>query len=406
MGIFTLLAVVVALPAFGADTVLLKAAQSEQSAVVATLEKLVNVESGTGDKVGIAEMGQLLEKELKALGFAVTRHKGTGKSVGDNLVGRLSGTGGKNLLLMAHMDTVYARGALAKAPFRIDGNLVYGPGIADDKGGIAVILHGMKLLKARSFQSFGAITVLFNVDEEGGSAGSRALIRQLAGQNDAVLSFEPSTGTPELIPEATSGIGAAFVDIKGKASHAGMAPELGVNALVEAADFILRTVRLDEGPGRTRFNWTVAEAGNRSNVIPDHALIRADVRYSDTVALEKIQGELNKLAASPHIKGSEIEVDVSEGRPAFNANEGGKALIRQAVAIYSELGQPLEVIPRIGGGTDAAFAAQANVPVVEGLGLPGFGFHTSFAEYVYLDAIPRRLYLAVKMIEHAAARRR
>ena len=182
-------------PVLGADSVLLKAAESEQPALVATLEKLVNVETGTGDKSGIAEMGRLLESELRELGFTVARHKAAGNSVGDNLVGKLKGAGGKNLLLMAHMDTVYARGALAKAPFRIEGNLAYGPGIADDKGGIAVILHGLKLLKARGFNSYGTITVLFNVDEEGGSSGSRDLIRQVAGRNDVVLSFEPSTGT-------------------------------------------------------------------------------------------------------------------------------------------------------------------------------------------------------------------
>ncbi len=403
----TLLSVLLALlPAIGfaQDAALLKAAQSEQPALLSTLEGLVNIESGTGDKRGMSDITRVLETELKNLGATVTRQKAAGKAVGDNLVGRIRGKGGKDLLLMAHMDTVYARGALAKAPFRIDGNRAYGPGIADDKGGIAVILHGLKLLKARGFTSFGSITVLFNVDEEAGSAGSRELIKQLAGEVDTVLSFEPSTGEPELIPEATSGIGAAYVNIKGKASHAGMAPELGVNAIVEASNFISRSVQLDEGPGRTRFNWTVAQAGDRPNVIPESATLRADVRYPDEAAFEKIQAELNQLASTPHLKGAEIDVELSEGRPAFNATEGGKALIRQAVAIYAETGHELQVIPRIGGGTDAAYAAQAGAAVVEGLGLPGFGFHTNFAEYVFIDAIPRRLYLAVKMIEHAAAR--
>ena len=123
------------------DNALFDAATAEQPAVVKTLEKLVNIETGTGDAEGLAAAGKYLEDELKALGFTVTRSKSAGLVVGDNIVGKLKGKGGKNLLLMSHMDTVYLKGTLAKAPFRIEGNKAYGPGIADDKGGNAVILH-------------------------------------------------------------------------------------------------------------------------------------------------------------------------------------------------------------------------------------------------------------------------
>jgi hypothetical protein len=148
------------------DEALFTAATAEQPAVVKTLEKLVNIETGTGNAEGLAAMADLLEAELKTLGFSVSRSKAVGKVVGDNLVGTVQGKGGKKLLLMAHMDTVYVKGTLAKAPFRVDGNRAFGPGIADDKGGIAVILHTLKLLKARGFQDFGSITVMFNTDEE------------------------------------------------------------------------------------------------------------------------------------------------------------------------------------------------------------------------------------------------
>jgi glutamate carboxypeptidase len=117
------------------DNVLFQAATDEQPAVIKTLEKLVNIETGTGDAEGIAAAGNFLEAELKNLGFTVTRSKSAGLVVGDNIVGKLKGRGGKNLLLMSHMDTVYLKGTLAKAPFRIEGDKAYGPGIADDKGG-------------------------------------------------------------------------------------------------------------------------------------------------------------------------------------------------------------------------------------------------------------------------------
>ena len=147
------------------DNVLFEAATNEQPAVLKTLEQLVNIETGTGNAEGMESAGRYFEAELKALGFSVTRHKAAGLAVGDNIVGKLKGRGGKNLLLMSHMDTVYLKGTLAKAPFRIEGNKAYGPVIADDKGGNAVILHTLKLLMTFGFREFGSITVLFNTDE-------------------------------------------------------------------------------------------------------------------------------------------------------------------------------------------------------------------------------------------------
>src|SRR6478752_3506880 len=166
------------------DQALFDAATAEKPAVIKTLENLVNIETGTGDAEGLASAGKYLEDELKSLGFTVTRSKSAGIVVGDNIVGKLKGKGGKNLLLLSHMDTVYLKGILAKAPFKVEGDRAYGPGIADDKGGNAVIVHSLKLLKARGFQDFGSITVLFNTDEEKGSFGSRDLIQEEAAKSE------------------------------------------------------------------------------------------------------------------------------------------------------------------------------------------------------------------------------
>ena len=170
-----------AAPAAQPDATLMAAATAAQPEVVKTLERLVNIETGTGNAEGMTAMERLLEGELKSLGFTVTRHPAVAGVVGENIVGRLAGRGGRKLLLIGHMDTVYVKGTLAKAPFRVEGNRAYGPGIADDKGGVATILHTLKLLKARNWQDFGQITVMFNTDEERGSFGSRDLIQKLAG---------------------------------------------------------------------------------------------------------------------------------------------------------------------------------------------------------------------------------
>jgi glutamate carboxypeptidase len=380
------------------DEALFSAATAEQPAVVKTLERLVNIETGTGDAEGMAAAGKLFEDELKALGFTVTRSKSVGPVVGDNIVGKLKGKGGKNILLMSHMDTVYPRGVLAKAPFRVDGNKAWGPGIADDKGGNAVILHTLKLLKARNFQDFGTIAVLFNTDEEKGSVGSRDVIQEEAKQVDYVLSFEPTAADKEMFTLGTSGIAYVQVNIKGKSSHAGAAPELGVNALVEASDLVLRTMDIDDKAKALRFNWTIGKAGAVSNIIPDSATLNADVRYAKNEDLDAAMKTLQERAQKKKLPGSEVQVLVTPGRPAFDAGEGGKKLIDKAAGYYKEAGGSIGIEERTGGGTDAAFAALSGKPVIESMGLPGFGYHTDKGEYVLVDAIPRRLYMAGKMI--------
>ena len=144
-------------PARGVDSALMAAATADQGATLKTLEQLVNIETGTGDAAGMAAMADLLTQQLQALGATVSRHKPDAGVAGENIIGRIPGKGTRKLLLMAHMDTVYAKGTLAKTPFRVEGNLAYGPGIADDKGGIAVILHTLRLLKASGFDGWGEV---------------------------------------------------------------------------------------------------------------------------------------------------------------------------------------------------------------------------------------------------------
>jgi glutamate carboxypeptidase len=385
-------------PARAPDAALLAAATAEQPQVVRTLERLVNIETGTGNGEGLSAIAKLLEGELKAVGATVTRHPAVAGVVGENLVGRITGTGGKRLLLLAHMDTVYPKGTLAKAGFRVDGARAFGPGIADDKGGIAVILHTLKLLQARGFKGYGEITVLFNSDEEKGSFGSRDLIQQLAAQTDYVLSFEPTLALKENLTLGTSGIAYVEARIKGLASHAGAAPELGVNALTEAAELVLRTQGIDDKEKGLRFNWTIAKAGEVSNIIPDQAVLNADVRYARNEDFEAAMKTLQERAQQKRLPKAEVQVNVTRGRPAFNAGAAGKVLVDKAVAIYRETGAELTVIDRTGGGTDAAYAALSGKPTIESLGLPGFGYHSNQAEYVMIDAIPRRLYLAARMM--------
>lgn len=377
------------------DRSLLAAATAEARGVAKTLETLVSIESGTGDESGMAAMADVLQATLTPLGASFERIKPTAGVKGDILVARLTGSGRGKLLLLSHMDTVYGRGATAENSFHIDGNKAFGPGIADDKGGIAVILHSLKLLRKSDYSQ---LTIAFNTDEETGSIGSGDIITELARGQTAVLSFEP-TATTETLIRGTSGTATVTLRIKGVASHAGSAPEQGVNALTEAAAVIARTADLDAGPGNLRFNWTVVQQprGVR-NIIPDDITLLGDLRVSSEAEFGGFSDTLKARLATTSLPGAAYDLTLRLNRPPFSATPASDALIEKAKAIYTSLGYPMAIVPRIGGGTDAGFAARAGVPVIESLGLPGAGYHSFSAEYVLLDAIPRRLYLAAALI--------
>ena len=164
----------------------------------------------------------------------------TPEKIGKVMRATFKGTGTKKIMLIAHMDTVYQIGMLSKQPFRVEGDKAYGLGIADDKQGIAVIAHTLALLKAMDFKEYGTLTVLINGDEEISSPGSRNLITRLGGEHDVVMSYEGSSVSEDKLSLATAGIASVTLNVTGKASHAGSAPELGVNALYELSHQILQ----------------------------------------------------------------------------------------------------------------------------------------------------------------------
>ncbi len=381
------------------DAALLKAASAEAPAVTTTLKALVEVETGTGDAEGLETLGRYLETRFTQSGGSVSRVKPLPGTVGDIIMARWQGRGRGKLLLVAHMDTVYQKGALAKAPFKVvespNGPLAYGPGIADDKGGVAVILHTLPLLSPRDYAE---LTVLINTDEERGSVGSGPIITEMAKGMTAVLSYEP-TALPEVMINGTSGTNTVTVTITGKSAHAGGAPESGINALVEAAHVITVTKGLDRGPGKRRFNWTVVsqDRGVR-NIIPNNVTLIGDLRTSTMAEVDQFRAELTERLKAPGVAGAKVVAEVKVNRPPFDVTPASAALITEAQAIYATLGRQLPLMPRTGGGTDAGYAAIAGVPVLEFLGLPGVGYHTTDAEYVFLESVPSRLYLAASLI--------
>ena len=385
------------------DAALLAAAQAAEPAVIQSLKDMVTIESGTMDAPGLGKMADYAEARLKALGLQVERRKSTANH-GDVLVGRLSGTGKRRLMLIAHLDTIYWPGTLATQPIKQDGNRLYGPGVADDKGGVAVILHTLAILKASGWTNFAQLTVLLNSDEESGSGGSGEAIATLADQHDVVLSYEPTAAKAfakaEGVLLAAAGVATVTMEVKGRESHSGTAPQLGRNALVELAHQVLQTQDIAKGIPGAQLNWTTMSAGKTRNQIPATATASADVRLTAAGAGEQLLAALRaKVAEGQRVPDTEVSLRMGEGRPPFVGGERTLALAMRAQAIYAELdGRPLRLVPGTGGGTDAGFANRSGKAVVlESLGLAGWGYHAR-DEYIEIDSIVPRLYLSTRLL--------
>jgi len=414
LGAACLLAAACATALAASDARIAALAAGQKQPLLDSLSQLVGIESGSRDLEGLDRISGFIAERLRALGGQVEliepgspaspevyRMEDTPEKIGRMVKATFTGTGTKKVMLIAHMDTVYTVGMLDKQPFRVEGDKAYGLGIADDKQGVAVILHTVAMLQALKFNEYGTLTVLVNGDEEISSPGSRRLITRLGAEHDAVLSFEGSYVKDDKLSLATAGIASVTLHVAGKASHAGSAPELGVNALYELSHQILQMRDLSDPATGLKMNWTVSRAGTNRNVIPATATAGADVRVLKVADYDRIEQQVNERVKKQLIPEAQVELKFERRRPPLEASDASRALARHAQSIYrDELGRPLGADDKAaGGGTDAAFAAlETRAPVIERFGLQGFGAHSANAEYVLVDSIEPRLYLATRMV--------
>ena len=385
------------------DERVLAAARAAEPALVTSLREMVAIESGTTDRAGLNRMADYAEQRLKVLGLSVQRRPTTAGN-SDLLVAQAQGHGRRRLMLIAHMDTVYPTDILASQPLRQDGNRLYGPGIADDKGGMAVILHVLAMLRDLGWTDYAQLTVLFNGDEESGSYGSGETIAALGAEHDVVLSFEPivakAMAKAEGVLLSAAGATSLTMEVKGRQAHAGAAPEQGRNALIELAHQVLASRDIAKAIPGAQLNWTVMNSGKTRNQIPDVAVASADVRLTAAGAAEQLVAAMRtQVAAQRLVPDTETSISMGEGRPPFVGGARTLALAKRAQAIYAELdGRPLLLHPGTGGGTDAGYAERSGKPaVLESLGLPGWGYHAK-DEYIELDSIVPRLYLTTRLL--------
>ncbi len=375
---------------------LLKNAEAEQKAYLATVEQLVDIDTGTGQAPGLKTVSEMLVKRLEALGATVQTTPAS-PSTGDNIVGTIKGNGSKSFLLMIHYDTVFGPGTAAKRPFKVEGEKAYGPGVADAKGGVAMVLHSLKLLQDQKFKDYGTLTVLFNPDEEMGSAGSKKIIAELARKHDYVFSYEPPD--TDAVTVATNGINGVFVDVKGKSSHAGSAPEAGRNAAMELSHQLIQLKDLGDKAKGTTVNWTMINAGSKRNIIPDSAVAEGDMRYSDLSESDRVLADGQRIVQSKLIDGTQVTFRMDKGRPPLVKNPATEDLAKTAQTLYGKIGRKVEPIAmRFGTDAGYAYVPDSQKPaVLETMGVVGAGLHSE-DEYMDLSSIAPRLYLTTAMI--------
>lgn len=314
------------------------------------LEGLVNIDSGSGYVPGLTKVSDIAIEELKKLGATIELVPNTPEA-SNHVVATLKGTGKAKILLMAHMDTVFKEGSAAERPFHIKDGRAYGPGVMDDKGGIVAAIYALKVLHNLKFTDYAQITVLLDASEETGSGVATELIKKTAKEHDVTLNLEPGRPADGLVVWR-KGSATALVEVKGKASHAGVAPELGRNAATEVAHQILQLGKLGDGEKKTTVNFTVLKAGDRTNVIPDQASAKADVRAAVPEEFDRVEQDLARVSANKLVPDTEVKTSLVRGLPPMPQTPQSDALVAMAQDIYGELGRTL-TIEGSGGAADS-----------------------------------------------------
>jgi glutamate carboxypeptidase len=369
--------------------------------IVTTIRELVEIESPSDNKAAVDRVAEAAAEKFAQLDGKVRIHPA--KDYGNHLQVDFAGKSGvKPVLLLGHYDTVYTLGTLAKMPCRVEGDKLTGPGVLDMKSGIALMLYALTALRDWQRGEFHGrlprpVTVLLVSDEEVGSDSSRAITESLARKSAAVLVLEPSYGLQGAVKTARKGVGEYRVKVTGKAAHAGLDFQKGVNAILELARLIEKISAFTNLKKGLTLNIGIVTGGSRTNVVPADAQAQIDVRIAQKKDAAGIDKKMHSLR--PFNRKCKIEITGGINRPPMERTAGVAALYNRAAAIARELGWKLEEAA-VGGGSDGNFTAGLGIPTLDGLGGVGDGAHATH-EHILISELPRRAALLAGLIEQA-----
>ncbi len=388
--------------------------QSQQTPMLAMLERLTNINSGSLNKAGVDEIASIFSAELRQLGFSVSSLPGETISmpscpgnnynvdVTDHLLANKPGNSNR-LLLMGHMDTVFPPESPFQT-FRRQGDTMYGPGVADMKGGLVVMLYALKALQEFDALDDLSISVLLNSDEEMGSLSSRKYLEDQARQHDWGLVYE-SSGTGNLTRQR-KGLGQARVVVNGRASHAGGAHEQGRSAIKELAYKIVEIENMTDYESGVTVNVGLVSGGEARNTVAPCAEALIDLRYPEPEqgedAATRFEEIFNQVYSYP-VDSGEITAEswVNLHRPPKIPTAESDYLMEKARSIGRLLGQELGVTDS-GGGTDGSLTQAVGLPTQDSLGVAGTGAHSN-REQARVSSLVQRAQLSAVLIQRLAA---
>jgi glutamate carboxypeptidase len=360
--------------------------KEQEQAMIDLLTTLVEFETPSQSKPHVDRLGTFLHEHFKSLGASSVTHYPV-DAVGDIRLAKWNeDTAGPPILFMVHIDTVCPVGTLARRPVRLDEDgRLYGPGAVDMKGGIVVALSAIQGLIDRNSLPQRPIWLLMTGDEEVGSLHSKDIIIETAKQCGLVLVMEPST-PEEAIKTWRKGVSSYDVRVEGLASHAGNAPEKGINAIVDLAQQIMALNAMNDLRNGTSVSVTMVNGGITGNVIPPKAEARVDVRALTGQAYREVLEQIMNL--QPFVPGAKVTVSQRHMRGPMERNAQMIASFEQARQIGQRYGLTIRE-DGSGGGSDGNFTAYEGIPTLDGLGPQGDGLHAEH-EHVVVSSLARR----------------
>ena len=381
--------------------------QKRYDQYLADLETLVNVDCGTFVADGVNRVADFMQRRFEDAGWKVERiphapdPDGDVGQLGDCVVASLAPSTvdreptGRRILLVGHMDTVFPDGTAAVRPFRIEGSRAYGPGVSDMKGGLLAGFYAVSVLQWLGFDDAGSIVYVCNPDEEIGSPFSGPVILDKAKSADACFVLEGARENGDIV-SARKGVTDLRIAVHGRAAHAGVEPERGRSATLQAAHTTLALHGLNgRWPGVT-VNVGVIQGGTRPNVVAERCDLRVDVRATTAEGFRLVQEELERIASTIVVPETRIDMNATAGFPPMEKTEGTAKLVEKAKALASEIGFELNDAAT-GGASDANPVAGLGVPVLDGLGPVGGADHAP-GEWVDLDSVVPRIALLAGLI--------
>jgi glutamate carboxypeptidase len=360
------------------------------------LEALVNQDSGTYDREDVNALADILAGPLRELGFTPTRFPQT--TYGDHWLWERKGTGPKRLLCVSHIDTVFSCGTAKARPFSIVGARAMGPGVLDMKGGITSLLFAFRALAAADSPAWRETTIAWflNSDEEVLSPTSRPLIRAEAERATSVAVTEPARPGGEYVI-GRKGAAKFFLEVMGRAVHAGNQPEVGRSAVLAMAHKICALHAMTDLAEGTTVNVGVVRGGERSNVVADRCRAEIDLRACTPAAAEKAIAHFREIAEHPHLDGTTARLTGDMNFPPWPEGlPGTMALLALMQEAGRELGLTLRGIPT-GGGSDGNHTSGV-APTIDGLGPQGSLAHNP-DEYIELPTLIERARVNARFVE-------